>query len=323
MMLRSMRLVAACLLLACGSAQAQQWWPGFIDTKGKAFLELPGGTKLCATAREALRHAKLEAGGVIALPLKVEALLPRGARLVFGVADFAGVASERVLTRIVAIERGTDKGACAHLAEPGADAPGYKAEEDRLAFGVHPPRPLKFRTPAQEWKSFGEAGGGATGGAMIDARFAAASDTPPAWRARVAPLLPGFTDVFGQPFEAVLEPGGAAQPLSLIGALVSAGAGATYSTLNLIVRGASLAAAAAARDSESQPPLFQSGPSGGIERNRAQSYVGQVAGMVDLDGDGVDEVVLRARYFSGGNLKILKFSGGKFGLARETAYEGE
>ena len=57
---------------------AALWWPGFIDVKGKVFLELPADTKLCATAREALRRAKLEPGRIIALPLKVEALLPRG-----------------------------------------------------------------------------------------------------------------------------------------------------------------------------------------------------------------------------------------------------
>ena len=292
---------------------APLWWPGFIDAKGKAFLELPGDTKLCATARDALRRARLKPGGVIALPLKVEALLPRGARLAFGVTDVDGVSSERVMTRIVAIERGADKGACAHLAEAGADAPGYPIEEDRLVFGVHPPRPLNFRAPQAEWKSYGATGGSAaSSGARVDARFAAAAGTPPVWRARVAPLLPGFTDAFGQSFEAVLESGRAAQRLTLIGAFVSEGGGTTYNTLNLI-----------ALDGVTEAPLFQSGPSGGIERSRALSYVAQAAGVADLDGDGVDEVVLRARYFSGGNLKILKYVSGKYLVVRETAYEGE
>ena len=87
---------------------AALWWPGFIDVKGKVFLELPADTKICATAREVLRRARLEPGRIIALPLKAEALLPRGARLAFGVTDGAGVSSERVLTRIVAIARGVD-----------------------------------------------------------------------------------------------------------------------------------------------------------------------------------------------------------------------
>ena len=240
--------------------------------------------------------------------------MPRGARLAFGVTDGAGVSSERVLTRIVAIERGADQGACAHLAEAGADAPGYAVEEDRLAFGVHPPRPLNFRVPTLEWKSYGATGvvGAASGSAGVDARFGAAADVPLLWRARVTPLLPASTDIFGQSFEAVLTAGRAAQPLALTGAFINQGGGATYNTLNLIV----LENAGAAL-------LFQSGPSGGIERNRAESFVAQVAGVVDLDGDGVDEIILRARYFSGGNLKILKLVSGKLILARETAYEGE
>ena len=69
---------------------AALWWPGFIDVKGKVFLELPADAKLCATAREALRRARLEPGRIIALPLKAEALLPRGARLAFGVTDGTG-----------------------------------------------------------------------------------------------------------------------------------------------------------------------------------------------------------------------------------------
>ena len=77
------------------------------------------------------------------------------------------------------------------------------------------------------------------------------------------------------------------------------------------------------REGAGEAPLFQAGPSGGIERDRAGSYVAQVAGVIDLDGDGVDEIVLRARYFNGGNLKILKLVSGKLILARETAYEGE
>ena len=292
-------------------AAAQPWWPGFIDAKGKAFLELPADTKLCALARDALRRAKLEPGRLAVLPLKAEMFLPPGARLAFGITDAASVSSERVLTRVVSIERGAEKGACAHLAEPGADAPGYVVEEDRLAFGIHPPRPLNFRAPKTGWKSYGTTGINSAG-ASVDARFAAASETPPAWRARVSPLLPGASDIFGQPFEAVLEAWRSAQTLTLTGGFIAEGEGATYNTLNLI-----------ARDDVNQPALFQAGPSGGIARDRAGSFVAQVAGVIDLDGDGVDEIVLRARHYSGGNLKILKLVHGKFILLRATAYEGE
>ena len=68
----SVRQFAAALLCICMQATAAGqalvpvaplWWPGFIDAKGKAFLELPGDTKLCATARDALRRARLKPGG--------------------------------------------------------------------------------------------------------------------------------------------------------------------------------------------------------------------------------------------------------------------
>ena len=289
------------------------WWPGFIDAKGKVFLELPADARLCALARDTLRRAKLEPGRVAVLPLKVESFLPRDARLTFGVTDAEGAASARVLTRVIAIDRVAEKGACAHLAEAGADAPGYVVEEDRLAFGVHPPRPLSFRAAKAEWKNYGSSGISSSG-ASIDARFAATADTPPGWRARVAPWLPGASDIFGQSFEAVLEARRPAQPLALVGGFVEEGGGATYNTLNLIVRDSVGAGDAG---------LFQAGPSGGIERDRTGSYVAQVVGVIDLDGDGVDELVLRARYFSGGNLKVLKLVNGKFIVARDTAYEGE
>lgn len=288
------------------------WWPGFIDARGKAFLELAGDARLCALARDALRKAPPEAGRVIALPLKVEALLPRDARLTFAVIDTAGETSERVMTRVVTIARGTDKGACAHFAEAGADAPGYTVEEDRTAFGVHPPRPLAFRAPQNAWRSYGATADRAN----ADARFAPTAAAPSAWRARIAPVYASPAEIFGQRFAAVLERGAPAEALALNGAIAAEGAGArdgaTYNTVNLIVR-----------DAVEGDPLFQSGPSGGIGRNRGGSFVAQVAGMIDLDGDGVEEIVLRVRFYSGGNLKILQFSNGKLIEVRQSAYEGE
>ncbi len=297
------------------------WWPGFIDARGKAFLELADDTKLCALARDALRKAAAEAGRVITLPLKVETLLPRDARLAFGVIDTAGHTSERVMPRVVTIARGTDKGACAHIAEAGAEAPGYTVEEDRTAFGVHPPRPLLLRAPLDAWKSFGQAGAPGTS----DARFVAAADAPPAWRARVTPFVPAPLEVFGQRFAAVLERGREATLLALNGAIAVS---PEFDTLNLIAReglaNPVLASSVGSLAQEGQSvTLLQSGPSGGFVKNRAGSFVAQVVGALDLDGDGVDEIVLRARYYSGGNLKILKFSGGKLIEVRQSAYEGE
>ena len=367
---RSLPLLLAGVLLALhaaawpwpAGAQAPSpgtplWWPGFIDARGKAFLELPDDARLCRLAREQLASAArmagaarttsgasaasvartegvagaadtarapspvaLEPGRTAVLPLKIDSLLPRGARLTFGVIDTAGVVSERVFTHVVAIARGTDKGACAHLAEAGAAAPGYSVEEDRTAFGVHPPRPLVFRAPADGWKSYGAAAALPDS----DARFAAAADAPPAWRARVSAAIAAPLEVFGQRFEAVLERGRAAVPLTLTGAIASA---PEYDTLNLITldKGAGGAVQPAGKEAGEGTglTLYQSGPSGGIDKNRRGSFVAQVLGVLDLDGDGVDEIVLRARYYSGGNLKVLRLSGGKLTEVRGSAYEGE
>ena len=292
------------------------WWPGFIDARGKTFLELPNNASLCALARDAVRKTAAQAGRVMVLPVKVETLLPPGTRLVFGVIDTAGVASERVMTRVVTIARGADKGACAHIAEAGAEAPGTLAEEDRTAFGVHPPRPLVFRAPLDAWRSFGAAG---TSG-NADSRFAAADDVPPVWRARVIPFIAAPKEVFGQRFAAVLERGREATRLTLTGAI---GASPEFDTVNLIVRDTPDDSTIIGSVRGADGTLYQSGPSGGTKKNRLGSFVAQVLGTLDLDGDGVDEMVLRTRYYSGGNLKVLRRAGAKYVVIRDTAYEGE
>ena len=122
---------------------------------------------------------------------------------------------------------------------------------------------------------------------------------------------PALAEVFGQSFVATLAANAAPQRLLLLGAIAEPAA--AYNTLNMIVQEEAAGAAA----------LYQTGPSGGFERDRRGSFVGQVAGLVDLDGDGVDEILLRARYYAGGNLKILKLIKGRYVEAAQTAYEGE
>jgi hypothetical protein len=142
---------------------------------------------------------------------------------------------------------------------------------------------------------------------------------PPAWRERLTALLPGFTQAYGQPFSAVLAPGAPPQALTLIGAINdgadAAGTARAYNTLNLIVRGG--------EESGNAAPLYQSGPSGGTARNGGGSFVAQAVAAVDLDGDGVDEIILRARYYAGGNLKVLKLVAGRLLEIRQSAYDGE
>ncbi|MDB5805416.1 MAG: hypothetical protein JWN73_2738 [Betaproteobacteria bacterium] len=305
-------LLLLCGLVGASAAQAQgaaQWWIGFVDTRNHAFLELPATREACAAREAALKRAPQAAGTLLAGALKPEAFVPPGARLLFGVSDLRGRYVERVLPRVAAIARADEReqGACWYLAEAGTEPTGYIAEEDTLAIATLPPRRLALRLASGDWRSYGSA-------AQVDGRFAAMEGAPAAWRARVEKLLPAYTQVYGQGFSAVLEKGAAPQNLGLIGA-IDDGKGEAYNTLNLILR--------ADGEKAGEAPLYQSGPSGGVAANRAGSFVAQAVAAVDLDGDGVDEIILRARYFSGGNLKVLKLVNGALMEIRQSAYEGE
>jgi FG-GAP repeat len=89
----------------------------------------------------------------------------------------------------------------------------------------------------------------------------------------------------------------------------------TFDTLNLIVAG---------NAADAEPVvLYQSGPSGGIRRDARGSFVAQMVAAVDLDGDGVDELLVRARHYAGGNLKVLKWNGSRYREVWQSGYEGE
>jgi hypothetical protein len=314
-----MRRFALLLCLLASGARAQvpaQWWVGFIDARDRAFLELaPDGTA-CAERDAAVARAALPAGAVLVSRRAAAGLVPTGARLTFGIADLAGRTGERVMTRVVAIVREGEgspallQRPCWYLAEAGAEAPGYLAVEDRLAVGVHPPRALKVRGFDPQWRIIGEPG---TPGAVP------ATDGPAsAWK-RLEAALPGAAQRHAQPFEAVTDAGAAPRPMWLLGAVARgdapAAADGTYDTLNLIV-------AEDVTDAEAAI-LYQSGPSGGIRRNARGSFVVQVAAAVDLDGDGVDELLVRARHYAGGDLRVLKWNGARYVEARKSGYEGE
>jgi hypothetical protein len=314
---RSILWTALAAALWCGACAAQtpgRWWLGFVDARGHAFLELPGDTRQCEARAAALQQAGSAAPGtVVPGALKVAVLLPRGALLAFGVTDIGGRYGVRVLPRVAAIVRDDEarQGPCWFLAEAGTEAAGYVAEEDRLAFGTYPPRALTVRPAPDDWQSYG----GAPGAAPPDARFNPMSGAPALWRERAARLLPGYTQVYGQSLSAVLTPGGKPETLTLIGAIndtpAAGGAQQAYNTLNLILR------------ADAQAPLYQAGPSGGAASNRSGSFVAQAVAAVDLDGDGIDEIVLRARYYEGGNLKVLKLVAGRLVEIAQSAYDGE
>ena len=315
-------LVLLCAMSFAASAQSgPHWWLGFIDSNERAFLEIPAATDSYAQRDAMVRKAAALPGQVLPSRLNPALQIARAAKLTFGVSDLAGRSRERVMTRVVAIARDAEGARlplsppCWFLAEAGTDAPGYRATEDRIAIGVHPPRKLALRVLDQNWRSYGAL-------AMLpgaDSRFADAGEMPAALRDRVAALLPQATQLHAQAFSATLDAARGPEPLWLIGGIDRGEAPAeqagTYNTVNLIVRDGAATA--------QLPPLYRAGPSGGIVGNRAGSFILQVAAAVDLDGDGTDELLVRARYYAGGNLKLLRWNGLRFVASRQGGYEGE
>lgn len=314
--LGNLLLAGACWVAAAGAAaQAPgRWWVGFIDANDRAFFEIPAAGRDCADRDAAVRRAAAPPAAVVASPRSAGSLLPAGARLNFAVADSAGVTSERVLTRVVAIvrddeaHRPTLEPACWYLAQAGEYPGAYRVTEDRLAVAVHPPRALRLTTVDATWRSMT---------AVPAGEAAAADDFPAAWRSFLIQVLPEAALWHAQTFSAVRDVARGLEPMLLLGAVVAPdgapGSPATYNTVNLIVREAKL----------SNLPLYQSGPSGGLARAAAESFVGQVAAVVDLDGDGVDELIIRARHYAGGTLRILRWDGARYVEVRRTGYEGE
>jgi hypothetical protein len=316
------KAAAALLLLVAGAVHAEgagRWWLGFIDQAGRAFLEIPAEPRGCAERDRLVARLAPEPGIVLVSPRPAASLVPQGARLAFGVTDLDGNSTERVFARVAAIVREDERGraslqqACLFLVEAGADRPGHRALEDRLAIGVHPPRPLQVTRHDDGWRSFG----GTPGVVGADKRFLAEAEAPGWARDLVRKYLPGASQFHVQPFSAVLSAGAVRESLWLIGGiqggeLEPADPGA-YNTINLIV----------GETAAGRRVYFQSGPSGGLGRDRAGSFVAQVAATLDLDGDGIDEVLVRARHYAGGSLMVLRRAGSGFAVVRKGGYEGE
>jgi hypothetical protein len=235
------------------------------------------------------------------------------------VADLAGEYGERVFTRVAAIGREDERArpsmqpACLYLAEAGAERAGLRVQEDRIAVGVHPPRRLAVARHDDAWRSFG----GSAKVVGTDSRFVAESEAPAWVPDRVRRLLPGAGQFHAQPFQGRFFAGAAPERLWLVGGIQDGDGDptqpGTYNTVNLIVR-----------ESSAVPEiLYRNGPSGGIGRDRAASFVAQVAATLDLDGDGGDEVLLRLRHYAGGSLMVLRWQGRAFGAARLGGYEGD
>ena len=314
--------LATMLLLVSATAGADdpgRWWLGFIDQSGRAFLEIPAEARTCGERDRLVARSMPAPGEVLVSPRPAASQVQERARLTFGVADMRGEYEEKVFTRIVAIGRDDERArpslqpACLYLAEAGAYRAGALVQEDRIAVGVHPPRRIRVHRHEDSWRNFG----GSARMVGADSRFVAESDAP-AWVPElVRAHLPGAGQFHAQPFDATLAAGSAPERLWLVGGVrdgeTDPGQPGTYNTVNLIVR-------------ESSPEsgvLYRNGPSGGIGRDRGASFVAQVAATMDLDGDGSDEVLLRARHYAGGNLMVLRWQRGGFVVVRHGGYEGE
>ena len=313
---------AACALAAAsvGAQSRADWWLGFIDARDRAFLEIPIAAG-CPERDALVKRSGAQPGQVVTSRRRVAEFIAAGERLTFVVADAAASRGERVMTGVVAIVR-EDEGArgllapsCWYLAEAGTQVHAYMAREDRVAVGVHPPRALHLRIFEQTWQAFQ-----GRPRHVSPTESEATDGQAPFWIAeRINEWLPDASQIHVQPFNATLDPARGPEPMWLIGATArgdaAASAPGTFNTVNAIVRPGAAAAP--------QAPLYRAGPSGGLTFDRAGSFVAQIVAAVDLDGDGIEELLVRARYYAGGNLKVLRWNGHSYGVVREGGYEGE
>ena len=318
-----MRKAFVACVLAAFSASAQprtDWWLGFIDARDRAFLEIPIAAG-CPERDALVKRSGAPSGQVVPSRRRATEFIVAGERLTFVVADVAAGRGERVMTAVVAIVR-EDEGvrgllapACWYLAEAGTQVHAYVAREDRVAVGVHPPRPLHMLVFEQTWQAFQ----GSPGHSSPDGRGALDVQAPLWIAERINGWLPDASQIHVQPFNATLDPARGPEPMWLIGAIArgdaAASAPGTFNTVNAIVRPGTAAVP--------QAPLYRAGPSGGLTVDRAGSFVAQIVAAVDLDGDGIDELLVRARYYAGGNLKVLRWNGHSYSIVREGGYEGE
>ena len=130
----------------------------------------------------------------------------------------------------------------------------------------------------------------------------------------------GLTHVFAQDFSAVLEKERGIEPLQLIGTISATAGGAQYNVAWSINRVMSAATGGAETTLQ---PLAVVGPSGDERRTPLTAYAPEVAFVADLDGDGSDEFVLRARHFEGSSIRIWRFGGSGLTEVHRGVYEGQ
>ena len=340
-------LALLCVLLsALATAQEPRPEPfstGFVDSDGNLFIAQPDTKVRCAkraaTFKSAgslfTRQGQVAVLESLATPQRMSGWIVDGSK--------AEAFSERALPLSVAIKRESNNGIethgpCGYLTAPlqrrGVAITGQEADAQEASLVVARPMragqvPVSARVPSEPWQTFSNE-------VKVDSAQAAAplTDLPEAWRAWLthpdvvkaaggadAPLLRNIAHVFGQPFSATLDPARGAEPLMLIGLISNTGPGAQYNTLWSIARVSS-------EDNRTRfVPLTLFGPSGGEQRARDESIAPEVALVADLDGDGRDEIVLRARHFEGVSMRILSWQRSKseerFVQVHRSAYEGQ
>jgi hypothetical protein len=326
-------------VVAYGSPCGQPLLMGFVDDDGNAFVELPAALASCesrgtllaanrafATVGQPMYATELPPptkGAPSAKAADTRAALPAALAAcqsaLTNVADGTGQARPLRTERLALIARdasvegkGELKGACWYAthapSKNGQPVPAseVKAEEAQWLI-AQPGKPApKVRPLVDNWQQFD----------MAPERLPA--DAPlrdwlnsRAVRERLgAAYWAGIHTVYAQRFDLRLQAGQPAQPVALIGTISNAGG--AYVTWTAIVR----------LSGSAPQVLFESGV------QAKGGYVAQAVAGVVLDGadapsaNSVESLVLRARYYEGGNYRIIGWQGGAMRDVFQSQYLG-
>lgn len=326
-------------------ASAQPFFTGFADADGNHFIAQPLTRPACQ-ARDALMR---EAKGLIERPGQVIVAPQREPERRFAALVFDGKQAAWLaplaLPLTVAIRREASlddkpgvmeqQGGCWYASAPlqraGQPITGTQAQAEEVALVVAwnlpstptqiapalRPLPLAWRTHAANPKE---------GAAQLTLPMAELPSTLRGWFEHPAVIArlgdaqgsyrKGLTHVFMQEFQAVLERSRGLEALQLIGTISATAGGAQYNVAWSLNR------VAGATDGALQPITIV-GPAGDERRVPLNTYAPEVVFAADLDGDGIDELVLRARHYEGSSIRIGRLQGGVWTEVHRGIYEGQ
>lgn len=305
---------------AAGAASAPPWRLGFADG-ARRFLEVPPTDELCEEKEGVLAEI---AGGPCTPEIadRAPVVLPQGkaralersalaARREWWILDLEGRLFREEFPHLVGLYPEAGAAGCYYLASGAVakDRSPVEGPAEGGLFFAFPDRPAPVppvRRVAAEWELFGREDG------ELPARYVALLAGPECRRAlgaRQKAFAAELTEVFSQPFSAQIDRRGRPEALRLVGWAASGPKSGDLDTAWSVCR---------ERGGRLQPLAVVYEASADF----AGKYRPEVVAAVDLNGDGVDELVLSANYDEGSGYKVFSWKGGRLVQVYDAAYFG-